>query len=294
MYDQPIQIQRLNPPWCRNIHCEVLRLDQIHPVVSGNKWFKLRYYLADAKASGCSTIATFGGAWSNHLVATAFACREAGLRSLGIVRGEAPAALSSTLRDAMAYGMELVFVSRTRFHQKDEIKNGFGQEYFWVDEGGYGIRGMEGAAGILDLVPENNYSHIICACGTGTTLAGLVQASAQWQHCVGITVLKGHTSLAAEVNRLVVETNKQNRFTVVHDYHFGGYAKHPPELLEWMNDLWRQTGLPTDIVYTGKLLFAVKDLIQKQFFDSGDKLLIIHSGGLQGNRSLPEGTLEFS
>lgn len=266
----------------------------MHPVVSGNKWFKLRYYLEEAKLSGKDTVATFGGAYSNHIVATAFACKDSGLKSIGIIRGEKPPQLSASLEEALQYGMKLIYVDREAYRNKERLIHQYAEDnLYWINEGGYGIKGMMGAADILRLLNAASYTHIICACGTGTTLAGLIEAALPHQTCIGISVLKGHMNLEKDVMDLLPPQHQDKKFEIFHDYHFGGYAKHPATLIDWMNELWRAGQLPTDIVYTSKLLYAVKDLARKDHFTNNDKLLIIHSGGLQGNRSLPKGTLEF-
>lgn len=289
-----IQIQSLKSPLWENVPVDVLRLDQLHPIVSGNKWFKLKYHLQEAVTSGKNTIATFGGAYSNHIVATAFACKEAGFKSVGIIRGEKPPQLSNSLQDALNYGMELIYVTRETFRNKEHIILQYAAEnWYWIDEGGYGINGMLGAKEILSPTETSSYSHIICSCGTGTTLAGLLEAALPYQVCVGVSALKGHVNLRDDIMELIPVQHQGKSFEIFHDYHFGGYAKHPEELIEWMNELWRAEYLPTDIVYTSKLMFAVKDLVDKNYFSDQHKLLIIHSGGLQGNRSLPKGTLEF-
>jgi 1-aminocyclopropane-1-carboxylate deaminase len=291
---QPIQIQSLKSGWWKNIRCNVLRLDQLHPIVSGNKWFKLKYYIEEAKAFSKDTIATFGGAYSNHIVATAFACKEAGLKSVGIIRGEKPPQLSASLQEAMDNGMELIFISREVYRNKEYIRQQYSnKDWHWVNEGGYGSTGVRGAMDILKTIDTSSYSHIICACGTGTTLAGLVAAALPDHTCIGISVLKGHVNLKKDVMDLLVAAHHTKKMEIFHDYHFGGYAKHPADLLQWMNELWKEEELPTDIVYTSKLMFAVKDLIDKQYFYNNNKILIVHSGGLQGNRSLPKGTLAF-
>lgn len=289
-----IQIQRLRSELWGDVQCDVLRLDRLHAVVSGNKWFKLKYYLQNAKAMNRSTIATFGGAYSNHIVATAFACNHAGLKSVGIIRGEKPPQLSASLVEAMAYGMELRFVSRDAYRDKADLVQRYNADgWYWVNEGGYGSTGMLGAADILKVTDTASYSHIICACGTGTTLAGLVAASLPQQRCIGISALKGHVNLESDVMELLQPAHQQRKFEVRHHYHFGGYAKHPGELIDWMNELWEKEQLPTDIVYTSKLMFAVKDMIEKKHLKKEHNILVVHSGGLQGNRSLPEGTLAF-
>jgi len=289
-----IPVQQLTAALWKNIRADVLRLDQLHPVVSGNKWFKLRQYLSKAANEGKNTIATFGGAYSNHIVATAFAGQAAGLHTIGFIRGEKTTPLSPTLAEAAGYGMELVYVSREQYRNKPMIKDAHANpSWLWINEGGYGPEGMMGAQDILSVTDTSHYTHILCACGTGTTLAGLALAALPHQQCIGISALKGHTGLLNDVMELVPPGHLHKEIEVLHQYHFGGYAKHPPHLIEWMNTLWREEQLPTDMVYTSKLLFAVKDMIDNNYFSTQHQLLIIHSGGLQGNRSLPNGTLEF-
>jgi 1-aminocyclopropane-1-carboxylate deaminase len=275
---------------------EVLRLDLIHPQVSGNKWFKLKEYLSDAVLHNKQILLTFGGAYSNHIAATAAAGREAGLLTIGIIRGEAPPSLSHTLQQARADGMELFFVAREVYKAKQvpqEVWEKYPQsDVYVIGEGGYGLKGREGAQSILACCDRALYSHIIAACGTGTTLAGLVAAALPQQQVVGIPVLKNLGSLGEEINALL-PLALHSRFTLMPDYHFGGYARQTPQLLGFMNQWYQSTAIPSDFVYTGKLFFAVDDLIRNGFFPPGSRLLVIHSGGLQGNLSLPKGTLIF-
>ncbi len=267
----------------------VLRLDKIHPVVSGNKWFKLRYYLEDAKAKGKKSILTFGGAWSNHIIATATAGKMKGFTTIGIIRGEESPDLSPTLLNARAQGMQLVFIPRNEYSEKNipaEFRN---DQHYIIHEGGYGELGAAGAATILDEVTEN-YTHFCCAVGTGTTAAGIANA-AKGNRVIAISVLKNNHSLNGLIEALLAPGVPAPE--LVHDYHFGGYSKYQPSLLQFMNELYQHTQIPTDFVYTGKLFYAVRDLIQKNFFPSGSRILLIHSGGLQGNLSLRKGTLMF-
>jgi len=276
----------------KNILVQVLRLDKIHPLVSGNKWYKLKEYLQDAEKQNKRTIITFGGAYSNHIHATAAICQAYGFRSVGIIRGEQPSVLSPTLTDAKAWNMELHFVSRTYYkakHIPDILLHKYPDHYI-INEGGYGEEGMKGATDILTIPNKNAYSHIIAALGTGTTLAGIISAKEPWQKAIGISVMKNNFDLEKAIQQL---TGKDEAATLLHDYHFGGYAKYTAELVVFMNDWYRQTHIPSDFVYTGKLFFAVNQLIQKNYFTPGSRLLIVHSGGLQGNRSLPKGTLIF-
>jgi 1-aminocyclopropane-1-carboxylate deaminase len=275
---------------------DVLRLDFIHPVISGNKWFKLHKYLEDAEQTGKKVLITYGGAFSNHIIATAAAAHALHLLSVGIIRGERPRHLSHTLQHAISYGMELVFISREQYKTKElpaELLEKYNShDLYLVPEGGYGIKGMEGAAAILKEGDFCSYTHIIAAVGTGTMLAGLVQGSDPDQIILGISVLKNNFSLQGEINTLL-PFKKQDQFEILHDYHFGGYAKYNQELIHFMNHWYQLTSIPSDFVYTGKLFYGVHDLIQKSFFPPDSRILIIHSGGLQGNESLPKGTLIF-
>jgi 1-aminocyclopropane-1-carboxylate deaminase len=224
----------------------------------------------------------------------AHACKTMGLSAVGIVRGEAPDILSHTLREAISYGMEPVFVPRSNYKNKALLQKELDQpNWYWIEEGGYGLKGAEGAATILDTVDKENYTDIICAVGTGTMMAGLVKSINANQRVTGISVLKNHHSVLKEVNALLNDSDQSKTYSVVPGYHFGGYAKHPDQLIDFMNECWKEQKIPTDIVYTSKLLFAVRDLIKQHYFKPASKLLIIHSGGLQGNYSLPAGKLIF-
>ncbi|HEY4206815.1 MAG TPA: 1-aminocyclopropane-1-carboxylate deaminase [Puia sp.] len=255
------------------LRMDVLRLDKIHPVISGNKWFKLKEYLDIAASEGRRHLVTFGGAWSNHIIATACAAQQRGLSSTGIIRGERPATLSPTLLDAVYHGMQLDFISRQEYGQKDQpaFLNSLGARYpdaIIIPEGGAGPPGIKGSMDILQKIDSSPYSHILCAVGTGTTCKGIMAAAAPGQEVIGISVLTP-------------------------PYHFGGYARHNQELLDFMNSWYHSTGIPSDIVYTGKLFYAALDMTRKGFFPPGSRVLLIHSGGLQGNRSLTRGTLDF-
>lgn len=275
----------------KNIEADVLRLDKIHPLVSGNKWFKLRYYLEDAKKQSKKNIATYGGAWSNHILATAAACKINNLNSIGIIRGEEPVNYSQTLAEAKGLGMQLIFTSRQDYKNEIISEQMINSGYYIIPQGGYGIKGAEGAATILDYCKKEDYTHICCAAGTGTMTAGLIKNSLPHQKIISISVLKNNYSLEEEIISMI--TTKNDRLEIIHDYHFGGYAKHKQELFDFMNDFYSHSNIPSDFVYTGKLLFAVNDMVSHDFFPQNSKLLLIHSGGLQGNTSLSKGTLIF-
>ncbi len=276
----------------KEIEVSVLRIDQIHPVISGNKWFKLKYYSEDAVKNNFKTIATFGGTYSNHIVATAAASNLLGLKSIGIIRGERAAQLSHTLQEALSFGMQLFFISREDYAEKKLPPEIDIQKTYLISEGGYGVLGAKGASEILKQTDVSPYTHICCACGTTTMMAGLVTGSLPHQQVIGFSVMKNNFDLEPSLEKLLQENNNHN-YQIVHDYHFGGYAKHKPSLFSFMNDLYSKTGLPTDFVYTGKMLFGLFDKIEKNEFAPGSKVLAIHSGGLQGNASLASGTLIF-
>ncbi len=288
-----INIQAVPNFYLKDIQLAVLRLDELHPIVSGNKWFKLKYYLQQAQEENADTIASFGGPYSNHLVALAFAAKKYNLQSVGYIRSNEDEPITPTLLEAKQYGMQLKFLGRNNFQSlKTEIlQNKQTNSTYFVDEGGYGLLGAKGAATILSNEKTNSYSHIICAVGTGTMMAGLINAANPNQHVIGIPVLKNEATIRIEITQLIL--NKETPFTLLHDYHLGGYAKTNQAQFDFMNLLWATEKIPTDIVYTSKLFMAVKSLIANNYFSPTDKILMIHSGGLQGNRSLPAGTLLF-
>ena len=271
----------------KNFQLDVLRLDKIHQVISGNKWFKLKYHLDNFNAGNYKGIITFGGAWSNHIVATACACYLEKIKCIGIIRGEKPAQLSFTLLEAAHYEMDLKFISREKYSQKNSneflasIKKEFPDHYI-IPEGGAGKEGEKGASEILKHTNGKDYTHIACAVGTGTMFNGLKQGGSPDQNILGVVVLKGWK-----------EENKPHNARLFLNYHFGGYAKYDQTLVDLMNDFFKLTKIPTDFVYTGKLAYALLDLIKKDHFPQASKILMIHSGGLQGNASLEKGSLIF-
>ncbi len=330
MHTNPI-IQKIIYLSQDGINVDLLRLDQIHPVVSGNKWYKLRYYIQAALAQNAKTIASFGGPYSNHLVALAFAAKENNMASIGYVRANEGEPITPTLQEAQYYGMQLVFLGRSSFQEKKEellfiaksesntsnlkastTNSKINTLTYFVDEGGYGVTGAKGAATIITdwekyennnslnnnsatLIHENpisNYDYILAAVGTGTMLAGIINASAIFQNVIGIPVLKNEGTIKTEIKSLLLDQEKP--FQLLHQFHQGGYAKFTPTQIDYMNFLWAKEQIPTDIVYTGKLLFAVDQLVKENYFKPSSKILVIHSGGLQGNRSLANGILHFN
>ena len=273
---------------------DLLRLDLLHPIVSGNKFYKLRYYIEFALSKGVSTVASFGGPYSNHIVALAYTAKEAGLKSIGYIRTNADEPMTPSLKEAKAYGMELVYLGRTDFQTKKAAileSSASNTDCYLIDEGGYGTIGAKGAATILTENDTAHYDYMICAVGTGTMLAGIINAADAHQKIIGIPVLKNEGSIETEINALIEDKNRP--YALLHQFHQGGYAKTNPMMLAFMNRLWNAEKIPTDIVYTSKLLFGVEQLIKENYFDKAASILVIHSGGLQGNRSLPEGSLKF-
>lgn len=280
-----------------NLQVSVLRLDKIHPVISGNKIFKLHYFLEAAKTAGHTCIITFGGAYSNHLAATAHACKLAGIKCIGIVRGEAPATLSHTLQFCLQQGMQLQFVSRQQYADKEaatllqQLKDKHGNCTI-VPEGGYGMEGAKGAALIHTLIKPNTCTHICTAVGTATTAAGLLM-NATSETIVCVPVLKGMEDIEQRITICTNNNYDKKRLAVFNEYHFGGYAKKTPALIAFMNELWQQHQLPTDFVYTAKMMYAITDKIKQGHFAPGSNILCLHTGGLQGNLSLPAGSLLY-
>lgn len=292
-YDNII-LQSIQPAWLPDhIEAAMLRLDLLHREISGNKWFKLRYNLDEAKAAGKTHIVTFGGAWSNHIAATASACQMAGLSCTGIIRGEAPPVLSHTLEQAQRYGMQLHFVSREAYRQKaiTDWEAAYSNSFI-IPEGGHNAAGAVGCKEILPLVSYQDFTHIACAVGTGTTLAGLINSALAQQEVLGFPVLKGAGYLQQAIEQLL-EPGVQAHWRLLHDFHQGGYARVSPELIGFINTFYKETQVPLDIIYTGKMVMGVQQLATQGYFPAGSRILLIHTGGLQGNLSLPPGVLCF-
>lgn len=286
-----------NPLWENsNIQLSMLRLDQVHPVVSGNKLFKLKRYLQQALAGKIQTIVTFGGAYSNHLVATAFSCQQSGLKSVGLVRGEKPDALSHTLRQCLQYGMQLQYLPRGEYREMSAQPDAgvwtekFGEQIL-VPGGGFGRDGMLGAEEITGLVDMKQFTHVCVPIGTATTFAGLVSHPDGKYSVLGFPALKNMRDIEDRLDMLAV--NRNHPFQIISDFHFGGYAKTSSGLFTFMNSFFEMHGIALDFVYTAKMMFGVEKLIQADYFGKGATILVVHTGGLQGNLSLRPGVLNF-
>lgn len=278
----------------KRIQLHVLRLDEIHRVISGNKIFKLYHFFENIANN---TVITFGGAYSNHLVATAFACKQRGINAIGVVRGEEPVQLSHTLQHCIQYGMKLHYLSREQYADKESggfttmLKKLYG-DCSIIPEGGYGIKGAAGAAAIMNYIDEE-VTHICCAAGTATTAAGLLLNCKPGQQIIVFPVLKGMNDMAHRINFLTGGQFNPEQLHVEYNYHFGGYAKKTPGLEQFMNDLYKEHELPTDFVYTAKMMFGVMEQVKMDLFPVNSKICCVHTGGLQGNLSLPKNTLTF-
>jgi 1-aminocyclopropane-1-carboxylate deaminase len=272
---------------------DMLRLDLVHPIVSGNKWYKLSGYIKEAQIANASHLASFGGPYSNHIVALAYAGKEFGFHTIGYIRTNKDEPITPSLEEALSYGMQLEFLGRTKFQEKKAslLREQNTSKTYFIDEGGYGKLGAIGFASITEEVDLNSYDYIMAAVGTGTMLAGLISISQTHQEIIGIPVLKNEGTIASEINKIL--PCEQKPFTLLHQFHQGGYAKTTIEQINCMNQFWEQTNIATDIVYTGKLVTAFETLLRDQYFEKGKKILLIHSGGLQGNRSVASGVLHF-
>ena len=269
------------------ITMSVLRLDKVHPVVSGNKWYKLKYNLVAALDKGFSQVITFGGAYSNHLIATAAAAQEAGIKAIGIVRGlHAAAHLTPTLQACTDLGMELHFVSREDYTLKDDpaFLQSLTGKYGWsfiIPEGGNNEWGRAGTADIAAFIAETA-THICLPVGTGTTLAGIRNALPTDKEIVGFTAMKDGGYLQEKIAGHLHPGQNKN-WHLEADYCFNGFAKTTSELNQFMQSFYKETNIPLDIVYTGKMMFGVQDMIANNVFSGSANVICIHTGGLQGN-----------
>ena len=280
------RIDLIDFPLPMEIKLSVKRDDLIHPKVSGNKLYKLKKNLEKAQDDGIDRIVTFGGAFSNHIAATAAVCKYAGLKSVGIIRGEIPEELSPTLAEAQANGMFLKFISRSDYKKKNTpeyleyIPQLFPESYI-IPEGGANLLGIEGSKAILEGCED--YDYVVCAMGTGTTFAGLVHARHLGQKIIGVPVHK-HDNLKDDIIEIDSSFAKlmPSSYEILPDYHFGGYAKWTEELITFMRSFHKKTGLVLDPIYTGKAMFALLDLLRNGYYAKGSHILFIHTGGIQG------------
>lgn len=260
----------------------IKRDDLIHPLISGNKWRKLKYTLTSARNQGKNHLITFGGAYSNHLMATAAAAARFGFKATGFVRGEEVD--NDTLFMCRLHGMELLFTDRETYRDKPALFQkhyGSSPDAYFIDEGGASAEAAKGCSELVDELAET-YDHIFCACGTGTTAAGILNGiyrNALPTTFHAIPVLKNGDFMAGEINKYL---NHIANYQLHTDYHFGGYGKTTPELIDFVKQFVAHTGILIEPIYTGKMLYAIFNLARKDHFTPGSKILAIHSGGIWG------------
>ena len=258
------------------------REDLLYPFISGNKFRKLKYNLLQAKKENKTTLLTFGGAFSNHIAAVAFAGKDTGFKTIGIIRGEElenKIADNPTLKFAKECGMEFEFVSRNSYRDKQEISSYLVDKYsdcYVIPEGGTNNLAIQGCEEIL-ADSDSNYDYVCCAVGTGGTISGIINSSFTNQKIIGFPALKGDF-----LQKDICKFARKENWELVLDYHFGGYAKVNAELIAFMNAFYKENSIPLDPIYTGKMVFGVMDLIQRNYFPENARILIIHTGGLQG------------
>ncbi|TRX03976.1 1-aminocyclopropane-1-carboxylate deaminase/D-cysteine desulfhydrase [Flavobacterium gawalongense] len=276
--------QQLKTPFPNSISVYIKREDLIHPFVSGNKFRKLKYNLLRAKEKNQETLLTFGGAFSNHIAAVAFAGKEKGFKTIGIIRGDELGSKISenpTLLFAQNCGMQLEFISREEYRLKSEItflenlKQKFGSFYL-IPEGGTNALAIKGCQEILTQ-EDAEFDYICCSIGTGGTISGIINSVLPYQKVLGFPALKGDF-LKEEIRNFVQNEN----WELITDYHFGGYGKVNSALIGFINQFYAVNQIPLDPIYTGKMVFGVIDLIQKNYFPAESKILLIHTGGIQG------------
>lgn len=267
-----------------NISLSLKREDLIHPFVSGNKYRKLKYNLIQAKEEKQTTLLTFGGAFSNHIAAVAFAGKEAGFETIGVIRGEElfnKIQDNPTLTFAQNCGMTFMFETRANYRNKHEIsyllelKEKFGSFYL-IPEGGTNDFAIKGCEEILNYL-DDEFDFICCAVGTGGTIAGIINSAKKHQKVMGFPALKGDF-----LEKEIKFSTQNNNWELYKNYHFGGYAKISKELISFINQFYEDTKIILDPVYTAKMMFGIYDLIEKKYFPKGSKILAIHTGGIQG------------
>ncbi len=281
-------LTKINDPFLENHKIElwIKRDDLIHPVISGNKWRKLKYNLEDALLKGADTLISMGGAYSNHLHALAYAGKALNLKTIGIVRGERPSPLTPTSQDMENWGMELRFISRSEYRLLRNCKNwqalpGIAPHQYWLPEGGANPFALEGVGEIINEI-DIPYDILCVACGTGATLAGLVRKAPRQKAVFGFAVMKKARYLESDVKSLL--TINCHNLEIFHDYHFGGFATLNSKLATFIDDFEAKTLIPLEPVYTGKMLYGIYDLIGQGRFTPGQCIIALHTGGLQGKR----------
>lgn len=276
--------QLINIVFPKNVSLHIKREDLLHPIISGNKFRKLKYNIEEAKKQNQKTLLTFGGAFSNHIVAVAGAGATFGFETIGIIRGEElqdKITENPSLLQAQQLGMKFVFISREQYRLKENfdfienLKIEYG-EFYLIPEGGTNELAIKGCEEILSQ-SDSEFTHICSSVGTGGTISGIINSSHINQNIIGFSSLKGEF-LQNDITKFA---NKQN-WSINCDYHFGGYGKVTDELIRFINDFYLEHHIHLDPIYTGKMMFGIMNLIENDYFPPSSKILAIHTGGLQG------------
>ncbi|HYC85980.1 MAG TPA: pyridoxal-phosphate dependent enzyme [Chryseosolibacter sp.] len=293
---QPTPIVRIELPEANRagVHLWIKREDLNHPFATGNKWWKLKYNLDQAKRAGHATLLTFGGAYSNHIFATAAAAAEAGFQSIGVIRGEDVEPRNPTLQFATECGMRLHFITRTDYRRKDhavmtrDLRDRFG-DFYLIPEGGSNQDGVRGCVEFAHMLTrEAEFDHLILPVGTGATMAGLICGLEGAKHITGISVLRNGGFLNEDISAFARNYSGADygNWQLLTSYDHGGYARVTDELLRFIVMMQDRHNLPLDPVYTGKMMWAVAREIERGHFARGSTVLLIHTGGLQGRGSV--------
>ena len=290
----------------KDVKINILRLDILRAEVQGNKYFKLKYNLQQAKELKLETLLTFGGEYSNHIHATAIAGKKAGFKTIGIIRGDELEIPTSTLQDAINNGMQILYLNRTDFRiarklvnennlaefyeilNRNEIQIDRNKTYV-IPEGGTNTLALKGTSEILDFAKEIDYKTVCCAIGTAGTIAGIISSVDKDKHILGFPALKGNF-FEKEITHLLTNFNNETytNWKLKHDYHFKGFGNFNEALIDFINSFYETYHIPLCTLYTGKMFFGIFDMIDKGLLSNEDKLLAIHTGGLQGREAFNE------
>lgn len=281
IFNLPTRLDKISNELTRrfNINLFMKRDDLIHPDISGNKWRKLKYNIAQAKLEHKTTLLTFGGAFSNHITATAAAGKYLGFKTIGIIRGEEYNPLNKSLQFAKDCGMEFIYVNRESYRDKQKCMYALSLDLdavYIIPEGGANELALKGCAEIVDEI-DSDFDYICCACGTGTTIAGISTNLKAYQQALGFAVLK-HDNLLEDISG---NFSIHNPKLSIQNYPFGGYAKTTPELMQFIKDFYKEHQVLLDYVYTGKLMYGIFDLISKNHFPENTTIIAVHTGGVR-------------
>jgi 1-aminocyclopropane-1-carboxylate deaminase len=278
------------------VSVDMLRLDALHSWAPGNKWFKLQLNMVAAKQAGARTLLSFGGAYSNHLHALAAVTSCQDISAVGLVRADINAVLTPTLQDTVGWGMKLHCLSRSDYRRRHDpiFVCDLMAQYpysFLIPEGGANLLGAQGCRDIVDLIPEcgRNYDTIVLACGTGTTLAGMSVKVAEGVKLLGVAVMKAEAFLARDIELMLTGLGgDRGNWSLEHRFHGGGYARMSTEIMSCLLAFEAEHNILLDPVYTAKMLFAVNEMLGNNEFVAGSRLLLVHTGGVQGRRGFTE------